>query len=445
MRQALHRHGAPRPAERDGARARQAVRADARRVQGPGARARTNSEGVAVERRRQVPPRRVARDRRRRGGGAHRLDAAEPQPSGGHQPGARGHGARGRHRRRAPGRAGVQPAMRCCPSSFTATPPFPARASSPRRSTCTASGLHTGGTIHIIANNQLGFTTEPDESVQHAVRQRPRARVQDSDLPRERRRPGSLRRRRAAGARLSRAVPAATCSSTLVGYRRYGHNEGDEPAFTQPSMYAEIAAHPTVARSSGRGRSRRAARSSPAGPRRCSRRGSTRCSGRSTRSMPSKTWSSRRRRSPRPARGRRRKTAVPIDAAPRAQRGSPGACRPGSPLNRKLERNARAAAPASSPSRTSAPSTGRAAEDLAFASILEDGVADPLSRARTSSAAPSAIVTPCSARPERRPRLRAAAAPPAGAGGLRDPQQPAQRERRGRASSTATTSRRRSG
>ncbi len=73
-------------------------------------------EGVQWSRRRQVPPRRVARDQRRRRGRSGRVDAAEPEPSRSDQSGARGHGARGRHRRAAaPGR---RRSIRtpCCPS-----------------------------------------------------------------------------------------------------------------------------------------------------------------------------------------------------------------------------------------------------------------------------------------------------------------------------------------
>ena len=94
----VHRHGASRPAERDGARARQAVRADSGGVQGSGP-ARARDRRRAVERRREVPPRRVARDRGRRRGRPRRLDAAESEPSRGDRSGARRHGARGRHRR----------------------------------------------------------------------------------------------------------------------------------------------------------------------------------------------------------------------------------------------------------------------------------------------------------------------------------------------------------
>ncbi len=106
-------------------------------------------------------------------------------------------------------------------------------------------GYTTGGTIHIIANNQIGFTTSPKDAystlyasglargfkipIFHVNADDPKACI--------------------AAARLAFAYRARFKRDVLidlVGYRRYGHNEGDEPAFTQPMMYAKIAAQPTV-------------------------------------------------------------------------------------------------------------------------------------------------------------------------------------------------------
>jgi 2-oxoglutarate dehydrogenase E1 component len=106
-------------------------------------------------------------------------------------------------------------------------------------------GYSTGGTIHIIANNQIGFTTDPSDAystlyasglargfkipIVHVNADDPEACI--------------------AAARLAFAYRAAFKHDfliDLVGYRRYGHNEGDEPAFTQPVMYRAIGAHPTV-------------------------------------------------------------------------------------------------------------------------------------------------------------------------------------------------------
>ncbi|MGQ9827267.1 MAG: 2-oxoglutarate dehydrogenase E1 component [Roseiflexus sp.] len=106
-------------------------------------------------------------------------------------------------------------------------------------------GYSTGGTIHIIVNNQIGFTTLPREG---------RSTLYASDLAKGFEIPivhvnaddveGCI-----AVARMAYAYRARFGKDfliDLVGYRRWGHNEGDEPAFTQPRMYAIIAGHPTV-------------------------------------------------------------------------------------------------------------------------------------------------------------------------------------------------------
>ena len=104
-------------------------------------------------------------------------------------------------------------------------------------------GYTVGGTIHLIQNNQVGFTTDPDDS---------RSTHWASDL--------------AKGFDVPifhvNADDVAACISAvrlafafrqefghdvlidLIGYRRFGHNEADEPAYTQPEMYQVIKKHP---------------------------------------------------------------------------------------------------------------------------------------------------------------------------------------------------------
>src|SRR5262245_13996706 len=106
-------------------------------------------------------------------------------------------------------------------------------------------GYDTAGTIHIIANNQLGFTATPDESystsyasglargfkipIVHVNADDPIACLEAARLAWE-----------------YRARFGLDFLIDLIGYRRYGHNEGDEPAFTQPLIYKKIGSHPTV-------------------------------------------------------------------------------------------------------------------------------------------------------------------------------------------------------
>ena len=114
--------------------------------------------------------------------------------------------------------------------------------------TLNMSGLHgynVGGSIHIITNNQVGFTTEPTDS---------RSTRYASDLAKGFEIPivhvnADDVEACIVAARMAHAYRAKFGKDfviDLVGYRRWGHNEGDEPAFTQPGMYEKIRQHPTV-------------------------------------------------------------------------------------------------------------------------------------------------------------------------------------------------------
>jgi len=106
-------------------------------------------------------------------------------------------------------------------------------------------GHSTGGTIHIIVNNQIGFTTNPrfarsspypsdiakmvEAPILHVNADDPEAVVHCARIAIEFRQ------------QFNRDVVI-----DMICYRRFGHNEGDEPSFTQPMMYKKIRQHPTT-------------------------------------------------------------------------------------------------------------------------------------------------------------------------------------------------------
>ncbi len=106
-------------------------------------------------------------------------------------------------------------------------------------------GHNTGGTIHIVINNQIGFTTSPrfarsspypsdiakmvEAPIIHVNGDDPEAVVYAARI--------------AVDFRLNFNRDVVV---DLICYRRFGHNEGDEPSFTQPLMYKKIRSHPTT-------------------------------------------------------------------------------------------------------------------------------------------------------------------------------------------------------
>jgi 2-oxoglutarate dehydrogenase E1 component len=106
-------------------------------------------------------------------------------------------------------------------------------------------GYTVGGTIHIIVNNQLGFTTLPRDG---------RSTLYASDLAKGFEIP--IVHVNADDPVACIAVARMACAYRdrfgkdflidLIGYRRHGHNEGEEPSFTQPRMYEKIRSHPRV-------------------------------------------------------------------------------------------------------------------------------------------------------------------------------------------------------
>ena len=105
-------------------------------------------------------------------------------------------------------------------------------------------GFRTGGTVHIIVNNQVGFTTDPADARSTRYSSDP-AKGYDIPILHVN---GDDALSCVQAVRLAMAYRSTFHKDVLldlVSYRRHGHNETDEPAFTQPLLYAKVRAHKT--------------------------------------------------------------------------------------------------------------------------------------------------------------------------------------------------------
>jgi 2-oxoglutarate dehydrogenase E1 component len=106
-------------------------------------------------------------------------------------------------------------------------------------------GYRAGGTVHVVVNNQLGFTTPP-ELGRSSIYCTDAARLLEVPIFHVNGDDPEAIVRAAAMAVDFRQAFGRDVVIDLWCYRRHGHNEGDEPSFTQPLMYRAIAGHPSV-------------------------------------------------------------------------------------------------------------------------------------------------------------------------------------------------------
>ena len=238
------RHGAPRPAQRAGAHRGTAIRDDLRRVRGgPACRGRaTHARGRHG--RREVPPWRRRRLRHAEGQGDHRH--ALPQPQSPRIRGAGGGRPRAGEQTQRRGRDAHHDPSAALPVTIHGDAAFAGQGVVAETLNLGAlKGYRTGGTLHIITNNQVGFTTDMADA---------RSTRYASDLAKGFDIPIIHVNADDAEACLSAVRLAMAYREKfhqdilidLVGYRRHGHNEGDEPAYTQPVMYERIKKLPPV-------------------------------------------------------------------------------------------------------------------------------------------------------------------------------------------------------